>query len=210
MHNILCFGDSNTFGTNPGGGRWLRNERWTGILQELLGPDTYVIEEGHGGRTMIFDDPLEQDKNGRDQLRVALRSHRPLDVVILMLGTNDMKHRFQMLPIDLAVAAGQLGQLVERYDYGEAFPIPRVMLISPIELGEGVSRSYVSGFSEDAVQISRQLGPLYRAQAEAHGWLFLDAAAVARPCGRDKVHMEKEDHLALAQAIAHMLKKEFG
>ena len=210
MLNILCFGDSNTFGTNPGGGRWPRNERWTGILQELLGPDNYVIEEGHGGRTMIFDDPLEQDKNGRDQLRVALRSHRPLDVVILMLGTNDMKHRFQMLPIDLAVAAGQLGRLVERYDYGEAFPIPKVMLISPIELGEGVSKSNISGFSEDSVQVSRQLGPLYMAQAQANGWLFLDAATVARPSSRDKVHMEKEDHRALAQAIAEILKREFG
>ena len=105
MINILCFGDSNTFGTNPAGGRWPLEVRWTGVLQQLLGPGYRVIEEGCGGRTTIFEDELERDKNGRAQLRVALRSHRPLDLVILMLGTNDMKHRFGMLPVDVAEPA---------------------------------------------------------------------------------------------------------
>ena len=73
MINILCFGDSNTNGTNPAGGRWPRDKRWPGILQRLLGEDYYVIEEGCGGRTTVFEDCLELDKNGRTQLRVALR-----------------------------------------------------------------------------------------------------------------------------------------
>ncbi|MFQ7098513.1 MAG: GDSL-type esterase/lipase family protein [Christensenellales bacterium] len=81
--NILCFGDSNTFGSNPSGGRWDRTKRWPGRLQQLLGEDYYVIEEGCGGRTTSFDDTLELDKNGRRALPVAL-ARWPLDLVIIM------------------------------------------------------------------------------------------------------------------------------
>ena len=207
--NILCFGDSNTFGTNPSGGRWPRDRRWTGLLQRRLGPDAYVIEEGLGGRTTAIEDPLESDKNGRRHLPVLLRSHRPLDLVIIMLGTNDMKHRFGMLPADIALGAEQLGVLVESYPYGPAYPVPRVMLVSPILIGEGVARSPFSGFTEDAVGISRALAPLYRAHCEAHGWLFLDAAEHAEPSARDQLHMEADGHLALANAVEALLRAHF-
>lgn len=209
MINILCFGDSNTFGTNPAGGRWPLEVRWTGVLQQLLGPGYRVIEEGCGGRTTIFEDELEQDKNGRAQLRVALRSHRPLDLVILMLGTNDMKHRFGMLPVDVAEAAAGLGRLVERYEYGANYPVPRVLLVSPIEIGDGISRSRFTGFTEEAAAYSREFAPLFEARAKAHGWLYLNAASVAHPSEQDHLHMETADHRALAQALAQIVKGAF-
>lgn len=209
MINILCFGDSNTFGTNPSGGRWPLHARWTGALQDMLGPGYRVIEEGCGGRTTIFEDALEQDKDGRAHLRVALRSHRPLDLVILMLGTNDMKHRFGMLAVDIAAAAESLGTLVERYDYGAGYPVPRVLLVSPIEIGEGISRSRFTGFTEEAAAVSRQLAPLYEARARAHGWLYFNAASVAKPSERDRLHMESADHLALATALAGIVRQAF-
>lgn len=208
MPNILCFGDSNTFGTNPSGGRWGRDRRWPGILQQLLGPDFYVIEEGCGGRTAVSEDFLEGDKNGLTHLPVALHSHRPLDLVAIMLGTNDLKHRFHMLPVDVAQGAARLGRLARSYDYG-SYPTPRVLLISPIHIGEGVEHSVYSGFSADAAERSRQLAPLYRAHAEANGWFFLDAAAVARPSPRDKLHMEADSHRALAQALAELIRANF-
>ena len=111
MKNILCFGDSNTFGTNPSGGRWERGQRWPGILQQRLGSGFYVIEEGLGGRTAASEDFLTPDKNGSKHLPIALHSHRPLDLVVLMLGTNDMKHRFGLLPADIAQGAAQLGRM---------------------------------------------------------------------------------------------------
>ena len=89
-----------------------------------------------------MEDWLEPDKNGRAQLPVALRTHRPLDLVVIMLGTNDMKKRFSLLPVDIAYGAAELGKLVESYDYGGAwYPVPQVLLVSPIELGEGVENS---------------------------------------------------------------------
>lgn len=209
MFNILCFGDSNTFGTDPSGGRLTRDRRWTGILQQRLGDDFYVIEEGLGGRTASSEDHLELDKNGRRQLPIALHSHRPLDLVILMLGTNDMKHRFNLLPVDIARGVAELGRIVETYDYGPGNPIPKVLLVSPILIGEGVEHSRFSGFSAGAVQVSRQLAPLYRAHAEEHGWLYLDAAVVAKASSLDKLHMGPDSHEALALAIEDTIRKNF-
>lgn len=208
MINILCFGDSNTFGTRPGGGRWPRDRRWTGLLQRRLGEDYYVIEEGCGGRTAAAEDFLEGDKNGLRHLPVALHSHRPLDLVILMLGTNDLKHRFGMLPVDAAAGAERLGRLAETYDYGP-YPTPRILLVSPIHIGEGVGGSVFPGFDAGAAERSRQLAPLYRRAAEARGWLFLDAAETARPSPRDLLHMEAEDHAALAEALEGAIRGAF-
>ncbi len=209
MVNILCFGDSNTFGTNPSGGRWPLHVRWTSVLQDRLGDGYRIIEEGLGGRTTVMEDFLEENKNGRTHLPVALRSHRPLDLVIIMLGTNDMKHRFGMLPVDIAEGAAELGELVEKYDYGPDYPVPKVLLISPILLGEGIENSPFTGFSPDSVEVSKQLSKYFKAQADDHGWLFLDAATVASPSEKDKLHMEKESHLALAEALVPMIRQEF-
>jgi len=207
MFNILCFGDSNTFGTNPSGGRWGRDQRWTGVLQQRLGNDFYVIEEGLGGRTASAEDFLELNKNGRGQLPIALHSHRPLDLVILMLGTNDMKHRFNLLPSDIAQGAADLGRTVETYDYGPNYPVPKVFLVSPIWIGEGIEHSKFGGFSPNAVQVSRQLAPLYRAHAEERGWLYLDAASVAKASSLDKLHLESDGHHALALAIEAIIRE---
>ena len=209
MPNILCFGDSNTFGTNPSGGRWPRDVRWPGALQQRLGAEYYIIEEGLGGRTTVMEDTLEPDKNGRRHLPVALRSHRPLDLVILMLGTNDMKHRFSLLPSDIAKGAAELGTLVESYPYGPAYPVPRVMLISPPHIGDGVEQSPYTGFTVQAVETSKKLAPLYCALCEARGWLYLDAAQYAVPSERDSLHMEAESHLALAEAVERVIRREF-
>lgn len=209
MYSILCFGDSNTFGTNPSGGRWPRNQRPPGILQERLGSGFYVIEEGLGGRTAAAEDFLEGDKNGRRHLPVALRSHRPLDLVILMLGTNDLKHRFGLLPRDIAAGAAQLGRMVETYDYGPCYPVPRVMLVSPISIGCGIENSPFAGFSADAAAASKRLAPLYRAQAEARGWLYLDAASAAGPSGLDQLHLEAPGHRALAEAVEAVIRGHF-
>ena len=205
MKHILCFGDSNTFGTNPSGGRWDLHERWPGILQDLIGKEYRVIEEGLGGRITVMEDYLEGDKCGRRHLPVLLHSHRPLDLVIIMLGTNDMKHRFNMLPVDIAAGAASLCEIAETYDYGSAYPVPKILLISPIHIGSGVDHSPFTGFTEEAVAVSYQLAEHYQAQAEKHNWLFLDAAAVSKASEKDKLHMEKEDHRVLAEAVSRII-----
>ena len=95
MKNILCFGDSNVYGYMPGDGhRYPRDVRWTGALEQLLGPGYHVIEEGLNGRTTAFVDNLQPWSCGLGAFAAALRSHAPLNAVFIMLGTNDTKHRY--------------------------------------------------------------------------------------------------------------------
>src|SRR5260221_11679343 len=107
MRSILCYGDSNTWGAatvaRPDN-RYAPNERWPGVLRTALGADWLVIEEGLGGRTTVSDDPVEwnPDKNGARLLPVCLHTHKPLDVVAIMLGTNDLKDRFHKSPWEVA------------------------------------------------------------------------------------------------------------
>ena len=205
MKQILCFGDSNTFGTNPAGGRWPRDIRWTGRLQMLLSEGYYVIEEGCGGRTTVWEDNLELHKNGRTALPVALASHKPLDLVILMLGTNDCKARFSLLPEDIANGAGELVELVRQYPYGAEYPVPQVLLVSPIEIGKDIAHSKFTGFRAEAHELSRELSDLYRKKAEELNCRYFAASSVAKPSVSDSLHMEAADHCVLANALAEMV-----
>ena len=209
MVNILCYGDSNTNGSMPDGGRWPLHVRWPSVLQDILGEGYHIIEEGCGGRTTVLEDWLEPDINGRNFLPVCLRTHRPLDLVIIMLGTNDMKKRFSLLPVDIAYGAAELGKLVESFDNGPKFPIPKVLLVSPIHIKEGIENSPFTGFAPEAAAISRQLAPYYEAQAKAHGWLYFDAATVAVASDEDKLHMQADSHKALAEALAALIREHF-
>lgn len=207
MKHVLCFGDSNTYGANPNGGRWDIGERWTSVLGQLLGDDYRIIEEGCSARTSVFSDDLEHSDVGELSLPIALKSHRPLDLVILMLGTNDMKHRFNLLPIDIAVGSARLVSMIKKFDYGP-FKAPQILLVSPINIAEGIENSLDnSGFSADAVEISKSLAPFYKRFADSQGCMFLDASKYAKPSKIDLLHMDKDDHKALAQAMYDVLKE---
>ena len=141
MKNILCYGDSNTFGFTLHGGRHPYDVRWTGRLQLALGPAYRVIEEGCGGRTTVFEDPIDLGRNGRTSLPVCLASHNPLDLVILMLGTNDMKHYFQNNAWSIGQGVAQLLHLIQTYPYAPNYSAPKVLVVSPIHIGPDVAHS---------------------------------------------------------------------
>ena len=209
MHTILCFGDSNTFGTNPSGGRWAYESRWTGILAGLLGPSFYVIEEGMGGRTTVFDDPLEPNRCGKQFLPVALQSHRPLDLVIVSLGTNDCKVLFHANERIIANALEQLIALIRTYPYGEGYPIPQILVVSPIHIGLEIEKAPFVSYDASSALLSRKLAPAIERMAKQRGALFLDASKVAQPSEIDQLHMNREGHLALAQALHPMIASLF-
>jgi lysophospholipase L1-like esterase len=210
MHTILCYGDSNTFGTNPNGGRWDFAERWTGVLSALLGPSVHLIEEGLGGRTTVFSDPLEDMRCGKEYLPLVLHSHRPLDLVILSLGTNDCKSFFHANERIIAKALMQLGQLVRMYPYGQGYPIPRVLVMAPIYIGEAIENTQYVEFDGSSVSLSRKLGPAIKELAEQEGFLFFDASAVASASQTDQLHMDKDGHRALGEALAPVIRSLFG
>lgn len=211
MKNILCFGDSNTFGTDPvQGGRHPWPVRWPGALQGLLGPDYRVIEEGLGGRTTVFDDEIEPGRCGLQALPVCLGSNKPLDLVVVMLGTNDLKARFHLTARDLGQAMGTLLQALYSYPFAPDYPQPKVLLVSPIRVLDTIEEGPFGCFTADAAPRSARFAEVYRQAAERFGCAFFDAASVAGPSALDSLHMDAENHAKLAEALATVIPPLLG
>jgi lysophospholipase L1-like esterase len=200
MAVIVAFGDSNTWGYDPATAtRFAPDVRWTGVLQRALGPDHRVIEEGLNGRTTVFDDPIEPDRRGSDYLPPCLRSHAPLDLVIIALGCNDMKMRFSASPSDIANGAERLIRIARAEAVGPDGGPPRVLLVAPPPIAE--LTDFAEMF-EGAREKSRVLALRYRDVAERQGVGFVDAGEFIACSDRDGIHFEAEAHAVLGQTLA--------
>jgi len=206
MPTILCYGDSNTHGADPvTGGRHPRDIRWPGVLALELAGLADVIEEGLNGRTTIWDDPFTDGRNGRTHLFPCLRSHRPLDVVVIMLGTNDLKPLFRLAAHEIAGGAQALVDVVLASGTGPGGGRPQILLIAPPALSEATDRSELWGFRGRDV-IARELPRLYRTAAEERGVAFLDASALVAGDPADGVHLNAEAHGILGRAVARAVR----
>jgi len=210
MPVVVCYGDSNTHGYSADtGGRYPRDVRWPGVLAAELGPDHQVIEEGLNGRTTIWDDPMLDGRNGRSYLLPCLRSHAPVDLVVIMLGTNDTKGYLGLMAPDIAQGAGALAHLVVLSGAGPDGGSPRVLLVAPPPLGELTASSEVWGFGEARAK-SERFAAQYRTVAEHKGVAFLDAGPVAAVDLADGVHLTAAGHAALGRAIAGAVREILG
>jgi lysophospholipase L1-like esterase len=203
MKTVLCYGDSNTWGAVPAStARHEPSQRWPNVLQQALGGDWQVVSEGLPGRTTVHDDPVEGGHlSGFAYLRPCLESHRPLDLVILMLGTNDFKRRFGLEAEDIAQGVKRLVMEAARLDvYGGKQP--RIFVVCPPAVDVlGAAATMFEG----ADRKSRQLAPLVAEVARACGAGFLDAGAVVRSSPIDGFHLDPDAQVALGQAIARPL-----
>jgi len=212
MKTILCFGDSNTYGESPEGfGRYQRAERWPGILREALGPAYDVIEEGCNGRTTIWEDPVEGNESGLNHLGGCLKSHAPLDLVILMLGTNDLKARFSVTPADIALSVERLVRTIFATPNERRQRPPQVLLASPTFVRPTTFLGEVFG---NRYEDSLRLGPLYAQAAMRCGAAFIDVAKVSPPSELDGLHFDRDGHRlvahAMEQKVRAMLEDEGG
>ncbi len=208
MKRILCYGDSNTWGYNPvTQERFDKNERWTGQLSRALGSHYDVLEEGLNGRTTVWDDPIEGYKNGRDYLIPCLESHKPLDLVIILLGTNDLKKRFSVSAFDVAEGAGVLVQIVQKSNAGIMGGAPQILLMAPPPVGK--LTAFAEMF-EGAEAKSQKLAEHYRRVAAELGCPFLDTFTVIVSSDLDGIHFEQSDHTQLGQAVAVKVREIIG
>ena len=205
--NVLCFGDSNTWGAAPDGARYGHDVRWPRRAQTILGDGYYLIEEGFCGRTCLIDDPVEGGhKSGGMYLPACLMSHTPLDLVVIMLGVNDTKSRFSLNAHTIAQSAGELVKLCKIYA-----PEAKVLLVSPILVGENLMETGMAPiFGFEAIEKSKGFAIAYKHIADMHGAEFIDAAQYADPAIEDAIHMSKENQLALADALAAKIKEILG
>lgn len=202
---ILCFGDSNTHGQKPDKtGRYEVDVRWTGVLQEILGNDYRIIEEGLGSRTTDLDYDKKPGRNGRKYLAPALHSHNPLDVVVIMLGTNDLKIEYRRSASDIAKALGYLIDDVNLYGIAKTGNKPKIILVSPIEINDQASRFtefYTGYYDAESIMESKRLPNAVQQIADEKGVYFLDAATVSEP-GEDGIHFSEDSERPLAELIA--------
>lgn len=209
MKNILLFGDSNTYGYKPdGSGRFDENIRWTGLVKRHYGEKNFnMIEEGLCGRTTIFDDELRQHRRGADILPMLLETHSPLDIVVIMLGTNDCKTRFKASSELIAKGIEVLTNQVEAYNgTGNRGDMPKILLISPIVLGNGVGEpGFDPEFAEQSEEVSQGLSASIQKVAQKHGYHYLAASNFAQASHIDKEHLDENGHNNLANAVIQKL-----
>jgi lysophospholipase L1-like esterase len=201
MKTILCYGDSNTWGYIPGQGRrYAPGKRWPGIMSRELGDDYHVVEEGLSGRYTVWDEPFRPGRNGAALLLPLLQSHAPLDLVILMLGTNDVLHFRDNTAFDAARGAEILVDIVQRSSCGVDDLPPDVLLVSPPKITRLSAELSLKCHGEP--DKSAEFVQYYAAVASAAGCYFIDAAEYCNPSPVDGVHLDEAGHLALGLAMA--------
>lgn len=213
MKNILCFGDSNTWGIDPRAFlegrpdiRHARAVRWPGRLQIELGADYHVIEEGLSGRTTVFPDPTSPGRCGIDLLAPLLESHSPLGLVILMLGTNDCKPMFGVSEREIAMGMARLVRTaLDPFLYAPWGRPPKVLIAAPVPFGELAPGDFCEG--EEIRAKSAALAGAYAALAEMTGCAFLDLAPYGETLPGEGVHLTAESHLRIAAAYAEKVRE---
>ncbi|MGI6545121.1 MAG: SGNH/GDSL hydrolase family protein [Fastidiosipilaceae bacterium] len=210
MKYVLCYGDSNTRGASPDDSpRYDFDVRWPGVLQRELPDQIHVYENGLGGRTTTFTDDVEPGRNGRLALEPVLDVSCPLDLVILMLGTNDCKDRFSNHSAwDVAEGMRLLVKLARNTRWGkDQERMPRVLVVSPAKLGDDLRRSSLNMlFSKSSAKKSAELAELYERVATEEGVDFLDAARLV-DTGKDSVHLDAAAHQTLGEAMAEQVRR---
>ena len=212
MKTVLCYGDSNTFGWKPvkfdpldtpiifSQYRYDRNERWTGVMSDELGDGYQIIEEGLPGRTTVWDDPVEgEDKNGRRYLLPCLLSHAPIDIVVLMLGTNDLKMRFSVTAFDIAMSIGVLAGIIRQSATNREGKSPEILIVSPPPLGK---LSEFGEFLTGGTEKSKKFANYYQRISKQLGCEYLDAGKVIKSSTIDGVHFDEAEHVLLGKALA--------
>jgi len=202
--SILCYGDSITWGYNPvDGSRFAPEHRWSRVLEDALQGRARVIEEGLNGRTAATDEPSRANRNGFAMLPPLLEAHAPLDVVIIMLGTNDSAPCYGLTAGRIALNCGALIRTVNGSLAGPAGAAPQTILIAPPPLGSlsaEMSLLYAGGQAT-----SRGLADTYSTVAARFGALFFDAGQVTKVSAVDGVHLDPEGQTQLGSKVAKIV-----
>jgi lysophospholipase L1-like esterase len=203
MKRILCFGDSNTWGYDPETDeRYDNKTRWPCVMANILGDEVEIVEEGMNGRTTVWDDQVDGLMSGLNYLKPCLISHKPLDLVIVMLGTNDLKDRFCVSAYEIAKSAGRLVQMIQASDSGPHGRAPQVLLIAPpsIVMGDNGLDTRQYGLEK-----SKQFADEFAAVAKELDCAFANAGDFIKSSPVDGIHFSAESQRQLGESIAKVV-----
>lgn len=209
MKNILCFGDSNTWGYTPlSGVRYSINDRWPRVLQANLGDKYHIIEEGLCGRTIASHMQDRPQRSGQELLPALLESHRPLDLVIVMLGTNDLQHCFNLSAEEIASNMKSFCLMIKNNELiNQHNPETKILLISPAHLAE-LPIEDQHHFQGGQLK-SKQLARHYSQLASDLNLEFLDAHNFVQTTNIDGIHWTKEQHNKFGRILSTTINKIF-
>ena len=215
MKTILAYGDSLTYGANPqpGGPRHAYENRWPSVLEQRLGGAARVIAEGLGGRTTASDDwYAAADRNGARILPTLLESHSPLDLVIIMLGTNDLKPAICGSALEASFGMRRLVQIIRGHCAGKGETAPEIILVAPPLLCASDNADMIGHFGgvEHGLAQSRQFAEHYARRAQEWKTGFFDAATVAQADPLDGVHLDAANTRAIGEGLVPVVKQVLG
>lgn len=219
MRTILCFGDSNTYGvavdrTTSYGTHPRYDERWCMTLQQELGGEYRIIEEGLGGRTTVYAQPGPTAyKNGEPYLYPCLLSHKPFDMIAIMLGTNDLRVEHGVTMDTLGDGIARLIDIVQSTpNCGPSGEMPKILVIAPTLVTK--PRVNMNGYRdrgfERAEKLSAAFAAEYQKVAKEKGCYFMDAKEYALPLDIDGMHLGREDHIRLGKAVADKIREIYA
>ncbi|MDR0652901.1 MAG: GDSL-type esterase/lipase family protein [Synergistaceae bacterium] len=215
MKTILCFGDSNTWGYDAetydskiGIAKRMPFEiRWPGVAQYLLGEEYRLLENALNARTVMLEDPYFPHRLGIAGLEEALDANAPLDLVIIQLGVNELKHMFNLSAGMIAFGLEKLVLASQTAYYG--YPAPEILVIAPAPVKNNIG-NMIFGFSYGPLAYGKscELGALYRDVAERNGCGFIDCAALNFSLNElDGLHYSRDDHAKLGKAVAEHVRE---
>jgi lysophospholipase L1-like esterase len=215
MKAILAYGDSLTYGANPvmGGPRHAYEDRWPTALEKGLNGAARVIAEGLGGRTTVHDDwYADADRNGARILPTLLSSHAPLDMVIIMLGTNDLKPFHGRTPLEASYGMRRLVQIVRGHAAADGVAAPKIILVAPpVAVDTKVHPEMMVHFGgQTAIDASKGFAEMYERRADELGTGFFDAASVAKTDPADGIHLDPANTRAIGQGLVPLVKQMLG
>lgn len=210
MKTILAFGDSLTFGANAQTqGRHAYEDRWPTVLEQGLGGAARVIAEGLGGRTTVFDDfSAAADRNGGRVLPTLLDSHKPLDAVVIFLGTNDLKVYLNGTAFGAAMGVKRLVEIVRTHPYG-SHPVPKVVIVAP-PLTVATEHQDLHPMFAPRADEAKLFDYYYSRIARELGAGYFNAASVAVATPIDGVHLDAANTRAIGEGLVPVVTSMLG
>ncbi len=211
MKHVLAFGDSLTWGFEAG--TWRRHafaDRWPNVLAAGLGEDVRVIEEGQNGRMTVHDDPYVLEcRNGATALPILLSTHQPLDLLIIMLGSNDLKWEGRQRAFDAKMGMARLIEIVRTYVYKPGCSAPAILIVAPPHLVKTQDEDFM-GYFDHALAESKLFAHHYQRLAGETDCHFFDAATIARSDPIDGIHLDIANTRAIGAALVPVVKRILG
>lgn len=202
MKKILCYGDSNTFGYIPENfGRYSKNERFSGILEEILTQEFEVLEEGMNNRTGFFKNPEGLKQSGGQYLSVYLQNHKDIDIAVLSLGTNDAQFFYNLNEQITKTGLKNLIKSVREYN-----PDAKIIIIPPVKITLNILKSHFSMmFNQESIEKIQNVFPIFEQVATENNCYYFDFNEITSPSKIDGLHYTKESHRLIAQNLAEFI-----